>query len=478
MATVTYQAPTSNYWSTTLNGSINDSADTITLSSTTGLQEPGVVVINREDGNGNATPNSREVVPYTGISGNDLTGCTRGGENSTARSHSSGALVEAVFTVGQWNDLVDAYQVAHEDTGVHKASIALTTPKITTSINDSAGNEVIKTPATASAVNEITVTNAAANGSPSVTATGDDTNINLLASGKGTGLFIPQIPLAEGQMINGKLSVTVASNNLTVALKTNSGADPSAASPVYVMIGGTLRSVTGALSTTQNAGANYGNAGSAELATKEIDWFVYLAYNAGESAVQICFSRIPYGAIGTDFNFSGHNEKYLYHTGDAPNGADDTVTVIGRFAATLSAGAGYTWTVPTFTATNLIQRPIYETRWLNWLPTWTGSGSLTYTETSVQQYCIKDSVLYMIISANGTAGGVASTHIICTVPMSAVDHTTDIRGGGTRNADTSTFNGSWYLTTPNFVYFDGPAFGDWTTGANRGIYGELFYRLK
>ena len=64
----------------------------------------------------------------------------------------------------------------------------LTTPKITTSINDANGNEVIKTPATASAVNEITVTNAATGGTPQISATGDDTNIHLDLRGKANGL--------------------------------------------------------------------------------------------------------------------------------------------------------------------------------------------------------------------------------------------------------------------------------------------------
>ena len=66
-------------------------------------------------------------------------------------------------------------------------SPTLNTPSVGTSINDAGGAEVIKTPATANAVNEITVTNAASNGNPSITATGDDTNINLVLDGKGSG---------------------------------------------------------------------------------------------------------------------------------------------------------------------------------------------------------------------------------------------------------------------------------------------------
>lgn len=64
---------------------------------------------------------------------------------------------------------------------------SLTTPIITTSINDSNSNELITLTPTANAVNQIAITNAATGTSPSVNAVGDDTNINLLLNGKGTG---------------------------------------------------------------------------------------------------------------------------------------------------------------------------------------------------------------------------------------------------------------------------------------------------
>lgn len=98
------KAPTKDFVSTTLNGTIDDSVSTITLTSTSNLQAPGYVVIDREDSSGTSTPNKREVVYYTGISGSDLTGCVRGADNSTARSHNSSAIVETNMTVGTWNN--------------------------------------------------------------------------------------------------------------------------------------------------------------------------------------------------------------------------------------------------------------------------------------------------------------------------------------------------------------------------------------
>tara|TARA_B100001093_G_scaffold17400_4_gene15860 strand:- start:975 stop:1940 length:966 start_codon:yes stop_codon:yes gene_type:complete len=66
---------------TTLNGSHSNSVATLTLASTTGLSSTGTVHIGSEQ------------VTYTGILGNDITGCTRGANSTTAAAHSSGVAV-------------------------------------------------------------------------------------------------------------------------------------------------------------------------------------------------------------------------------------------------------------------------------------------------------------------------------------------------------------------------------------------------
>ncbi len=67
--------------STTLNGSHSSTVATLTLTSTTGLDTSGTVHI------------AGEQVTYTAISGNDITGCTRGANSTTAETHSSGVTV-------------------------------------------------------------------------------------------------------------------------------------------------------------------------------------------------------------------------------------------------------------------------------------------------------------------------------------------------------------------------------------------------
>ncbi len=119
-----YKAPSKNYFSTTLNGAISDSASTITLNSVTNLIAPGYLVINREDGSGNPTASAREVIFFTGISSNDLTGVTRAADNSTARSHSDGALVESMMTVGVFNSLVSIVDMAIDDNGLLRSVLS------------------------------------------------------------------------------------------------------------------------------------------------------------------------------------------------------------------------------------------------------------------------------------------------------------------------------------------------------------------
>jgi len=162
--------------------------DTITPASVSGLPTDTEITLtfDRVDSTGTATPDKMERITGT-ISGGALTSYTRAVDGSTEQAHDAGAVIEYIPNADDINDMVDGILVGHTQAGLHKANLPLTTPKITTSINDASGNEVIKTPATASAVNEITVTNAATGNAPEVSATGGDTNIDLKLTAKGTG---------------------------------------------------------------------------------------------------------------------------------------------------------------------------------------------------------------------------------------------------------------------------------------------------
>lgn len=63
----------------------------------------------------------------------------------------------------------------------------LTSPIIGTDIQDTNSNELINITATASAVNEFTLNNAATGNNPAISASGDDTNVGIDLTPKGTG---------------------------------------------------------------------------------------------------------------------------------------------------------------------------------------------------------------------------------------------------------------------------------------------------
>lgn len=323
-------------------GVADASVTTIPLSSTTNLATDTAVIatIDRVDANGAATAALEEAVIGV-VSGSNLINCVRATEG-TAQAHNAGAVVEILVTAKGYNDIIDWALVEHSQLGVHDPT------KIIAGALKSATTTVSVIAATAPTSGQV------------LTATGGSTATWQTASG---GLLSTTQYAPQGFLINGKIVPSVSSSNLTVAIKGMDGNDPSVSNPVYCRIGDTVRTLTTALSVTKNAGTNWFNSGSSELATKERDYFVYLGYNATDGVV-IGFSPIPFGTQYSVFSATTTNEKYAAISTITNAVSTDYYEVIGRFAATLSAGAGYTWTVPTFTSINLIQRPIFLTRWL------------------------------------------------------------------------------------------------------------------
>jgi hypothetical protein len=136
-------------------------------------------------------------------------------------------------------DVVDIGMVS--ETGVQTlTNKTLTSPTINdpiiNEINDSNANEELKFTTTAAAVNEFTITNAATGTSPDLSVTGDDTNIGLSVTTKGTGLVLfndgaynADATLTDGATITWDVGsspvakVTLAGNR-TLSAPTNSAA--------------------------------------------------------------------------------------------------------------------------------------------------------------------------------------------------------------------------------------------------------------
>jgi hypothetical protein len=393
----------SNFATTLVTGIGTGTGDTITLNSTTGLPTDTEITLTFNRVTSGGVVNSTSVMErITGtISGATLTSYTRGVDGTTEQAHAGGVVVEYIPNAADINDQVDGILVGHNQDGTHKSGSVLTLPQI----NDTSSDHQYVV-----AVNELTADRTVT--LPLLTA--NDTFVFRNHSNVAINFNAP-----EGFLINGKIVPSVANNDLTVALKGLDGNDPSATNPVYCRIGDTVHAITAALSVTKADGTNWFNAGSAELATKEIDYFVYLGYNATDGVV-IGFSRIPYATQYDQFSATTTNEKYCAISTISNAAAGDDYTVIGRFAATLSAGAGYTWTVPTFTTINLIQRPIFETRELTFVPTVSyagGSANPTSLTVSSATYKVESENVYPLVVYSLVKGTGNRTHCIFTIPF-------------------------------------------------------------
>ena len=79
---------------TLLNGTINSSATTVVVNSTTGFAATGTILI------------GNELITYSGKTSTDFTGCVRGADGTTAASHTTGVTVTDATTFTGWGQSV------------------------------------------------------------------------------------------------------------------------------------------------------------------------------------------------------------------------------------------------------------------------------------------------------------------------------------------------------------------------------------
>jgi hypothetical protein len=219
-----------------------------------------------------------------------------------------------------------------------------------------------------------------------------------------------------GDVIRTKYIITpsVSSNNLTVAIKYIDGNDPTSTNKLTFRAGNTEYDLTTSASYTKNAATNWHNAGSADLATQDIDYFVYAIGETGASAgLKFGHSRIPHATTMGDFVNTTTSEKYI--AGNWTNfNSTDAVTVIGRFRARLSAGAGYTWSIPT---AKVINRPIYNTDFLTIVPTVTSTGGTPTTLGKTASYQVNPNSIDYFLGITVTDKGTATGNMNVTLPF-------------------------------------------------------------
>jgi len=284
--------------------------------------------------------------------------------------------------------------------------------------------------------------------------------------------------MPSGFLINGKISVSVASNDLTVAVKNLAGNDPSAGDPVLVRIGEVEHTLTAALSVTALDATNWCNAGSSELATQLINYFVYLGYNSTDG-VTIGFSRIPYAIQYDDFSTTNTDEDYCKVSDISNAGSTDAYENVGRFSATLSAGAGYTWTISG--TGNVISHPILETEILTWAPSYSASVSMTFTSvsTSHAEYQVISRNAYYQLQAAGTIGGTVNKTVYATLPFDCRNRTNQPAQTAWVVADSVAEVSFAYLdnVTASTLAFRRTSSSNWVLGASKYANGAGLYTI-
>lgn len=267
----------------------------------------------------------------------------------------------------------------------------------------------------------------------------------------------------QGYLANSRIVVSVSSNNLTVKVMDPFSVNLAGTNKGRVRIGNSYyRFTTTQATVTKNAGTNWFNAGAAETAAKAVDYFVYLLFNSNAGAVDIGFSRIPYGQTYADFSATSTSELYFAYGNATAPAATDIVENIGRFTATLSAGAGYTWSSPT----GVINKPTYETSWLTWLPTYTGFTS-SPTDTGI--YKITSNECKVVLDVANTTSN--ATTFTLTLPIGSTKQMrvpTSFRNNGVNSTTPGmgVFSGSGNVLT---LYTDMTTAGAWTNANTKAI---------
>jgi hypothetical protein len=185
------------------------------------------------------------------------------------------------------------------------------------------------------------------NGTSAVQVVAPGTSGNVLTSNgttwQSTALPATTAVTAGYDATNLTITTSVASNALTIALKTKAGTDPAAGDPVTVgfrnsTVGTgtyTTRTITSALSLTIPSGTALGSTNG-----QSTPYFVYLIDNAGTPELAVSMSGFQdQGALINTTAISGGNSSKIVYSGTARTGVP--IRLIGRFTAT-EATAG-TW---------------------------------------------------------------------------------------------------------------------------------------
>ena len=250
--------------------------------------------------------------------------------------------------------------------------------------------------------------------------------------------------LPVGYLLNGKINVSVASNNLTMSILTNAGATPSVSDPVLVRIGNTVYTITSAMTKTWNAGTNWADMGSSVHATYSHDIFPYVLYNSTAGALDFGWSRLPFLETYADASGTSTNERYFAFASGSTPASTDELQNIGRVSVTLSASASYNWSI---TGTGDVRNePTYISNYMTFALVATGCTS---TDAGVGGYMIIDRTVHVWIYTNSMTSN--STAFTLQGPFALTGNETRTACFFRDNGSTSSTFGSLLITSGNTI---------------------------
>lgn len=426
-----------------------------------------IVTLDRVEPGTTTATGRREVVCGQWNSGTKQFTSVRRGVEGTAQAHLIGKKVEILFTASHWNNLVSAIGNALTTAG------ALDTTKVADLATvQTLTNKTLTTPTIDDALllNHETSVSTPASGKLAIYTKSDNKLYKKDPSGTEAevGASSSSILSAtsygpEGFIINGKISVSVASNNLTVAIKGMDGNDPSSTNKVYVRLGGTVREITASTSFTLNAGTDFFGLGASGHSSKTVYYYAMLIWNSANSVVRIAMTRKMIGY--TCASYSTTTTSHLYLGVSGPFAGSDVAYPIGVISAVNSGSASYNWSAPSVYS----EQPTLVLPWIDYAPTYSASGSMTYTSVSTTRarYQMTPHGYVLRVYANGTTGGTASASLIFTPPYPIANYDSNIEPGYPCMANDSTNIVAFCRTTGGNFQLTRSDGANWGIGSTR-----------
>lgn len=309
---------------------------------------------------------------------------------------------------------------------------------------------------------------------PSFTAI---TNANISNVQPITGVY--NIVSSDPILHNGRISATVASNNLTVSIITADGQTPSASNPVVVTIGGVKRYIISATSITINGGANAFATSSLGLNNHNINLFVCLIWDSSTSIVRLGLTR---AILGNTYNFYSAtltNTRHLALSGGSPL-ASDIVVSVGRVNVTLNLSNNYTSVNNVLHSAN-----ISDTEDLTYSPTFSGFST---PPTVNYRYRILGAMVYLW-SGTLVTGVSNANSFTFTAPFPSRNISgyrwTNLCYENVNNGGGETMRAAYHIAsnTTTVSVFRSVAVGGgwdpngWTASGNKGAEGVLLYKI-